>query len=130
MKRAIFDRRFNGAVAIRRDTHELRELEVSGAELFPEADNAIGLRTADLQKPAAKLAPVGRALQIFLFLPQPGKAGGLGGGTASGDQAERLIVSQGYAQVEQSGRIAGQLKHRFFHVSPIGGDPSWVILKN
>lgn len=57
MERAIVDGGDEGAVSIRRDGGKLCELEVSGAELLPEADDLVGVSAVDSEVTGTEVAP-------------------------------------------------------------------------
>jgi hypothetical protein len=124
----LADGGFDGEIILRRETDELGEFEVDGAEAVEERDEAVGVAAADGEVGAAKLFPSCGVREVELFVVDAAEELGMGGGTASGDGGEGAALAEEAAEVEGFAGVGGDLRFvqdlRFVHRDSMVPNPA------
>jgi hypothetical protein len=110
---AVFaDGGLDGEILPGRDTDELGEFEVDGAEAVEEGDEAVGVASADGEVGAAETLPGFGEGAVELLVVDAAEELGVGGGTTSGDGGEGAALAEDAAEVEG---LAGNGELRCVH---------------
>lgn len=103
VERAVMDGGGKGAVSVRGNAGQLSDLEVGGAELFPQADDLVRVSAIDSEVRGTEFAPARGDELKPVRLAQTVEAGGLGRGAAASHQAEGVALAENRTQVQRGG---------------------------
>ena len=101
---------FDGEKLAGRDTDELGDFEIDGAEAVEECDEAVGVAAGDGELSGAEGPPGWHDGEVELLVANAAEELGMGGGTASADSGKGTALAEETADVQ--GWIDGNLRLR------------------
>jgi hypothetical protein len=84
----------------------LGEFEVDGPEAFEEADEVVGVATADGEVCAAERSPGRRDREVEFFVVDTAKELGVGGGTTSADSGKGAALPKKTTEVDSGAGVS------------------------